>query len=128
MPRQQQKRIWLTKLMENVDEARWRCGVAGCPKLFKASDFLQKHLLSKHLDLLDADYKDVSDSRLTAGPASESISVHMPRSDRLTPSLVECRFTRRSSGPRSKPTRTSPCPRSRSVLQPLDGRKYRSLL
>lgn len=108
--------------MENVDEARWRCGVAGCPKLFKASDFLQKHLLSKHLDLLDADYKDVSDSLLTAGPASESNSVRMPRSNGLTPSLVECRFTRGSSGPRSKPTRTSLCPRFRSVHQPPDGR------
>jgi hypothetical protein len=34
--------------MVNEDEEKWRCSVQGCTKLFKASDFLNKHIRNKH--------------------------------------------------------------------------------
>ncbi len=42
------KQKWLLESMSNEDEGRWRCAAEGCTKLFKSSDFLQKHLLLKH--------------------------------------------------------------------------------
>jgi hypothetical protein len=45
---------WLLDSMSNEDEGRWRCAAHGCSKLFKSADFLQKHLLLKHAEGLDA--------------------------------------------------------------------------
>lgn len=39
--------------MVQQDEAKWKCGSQGCTKMFKAPEFLQKHLLNKHGDELD---------------------------------------------------------------------------
>lgn len=48
------KQKWLLESMSNEDEGRWRCAAQGCTKLFKSADFLQKHLLLKHVDGLEA--------------------------------------------------------------------------
>lgn len=45
---------WLLESMSNEDEGRWRCAAPGCSKLFKSADFLQKHLVLKHADGLEA--------------------------------------------------------------------------
>lgn len=49
----QAKEKWLLESMNNEDEGRWRCASQGCTKLFKTSEFLQKHLLLKHIGGLE---------------------------------------------------------------------------
>lgn len=52
-PLLQAKEKWLLEGMNNEDEGRWRCAAQGCTKLFKTSEFLQKHLLLKHIEGLE---------------------------------------------------------------------------
>lgn len=56
----QARQKWLLENMSNEDEGRWRCAADGCTKLFKSSEFLQKHLLLKHVQGLDDSLRVVS--------------------------------------------------------------------
>ena len=57
----QAKKKWLLENMSNEDEGRWRCAANGCAKLFKSSEFLQKHLIVKHGQGLEDGLKQVDD-------------------------------------------------------------------
>jgi len=43
--------VWIAKNSLPEDEGRARCGIEFCRKLFKSTEFLQKHLGTKHADI-----------------------------------------------------------------------------
>ena len=53
----QVKKKWLLENMSNEDEGKWRCTANACAKLFRTSDFLQKHIVAKHGQGLEEAYK-----------------------------------------------------------------------
>lgn len=46
------KRLEELKLLEQRDDQKFRCGFEGCGKMFKAADFLIKHMHNKHSEIL----------------------------------------------------------------------------
>ena len=66
----------LAKFVKQEDEAKYRCRVPECTKLFKAEHFWRKHVEKRHEEWYSALKKDVSDANssfhivLTSSPAS----------------------------------------------------------
>ncbi len=73
----------LKKFVKQEDEAKFRCKVPECTKLFKGEVFWRKHVEKRHPEWFDVIKKDVSPSanhgpfdNLT-NPSSSTLSIHM---------------------------------------------------
>lgn len=51
----------LVKFVKQEDEAKWRCKVPECSKLFKGQNFWRKHVEKRHEEWLEKLHSDVSD-------------------------------------------------------------------
>jgi len=53
-------------LILKVEEGKWRC--KECKKLFKATEFVEKHILNKHVDLIKSQMDEVTPKSLVFSP------------------------------------------------------------
>jgi uncharacterized C2H2 Zn-finger protein len=63
----------LAKFVKQEDEAKFRCKVPECTKLFKAQHFWRKHVEKRHEQWLDSIKKDVCSIELSFGIITNSI-------------------------------------------------------
>jgi hypothetical protein len=61
---------WIGPHIGKEDEAKWRCTL--CKKLFKASEFVEKHIVNKHSDDFKSQMEEVCvQAKLTALPVTD---------------------------------------------------------
>ena len=106
----------LKKFVKQEDEAKFRCKVPECTKLFKGEVFWRKHVEKRHPEWFESIKKDVSPTP-PSSPSSPFLPFISKRSLDLTPTPSSTSSTPTCSTPHTSPP-PAPTPTATATSQP----------